>query len=157
MWVYEVAPAVSDTTSGSADTLDAYLALRETAQTVWMNMWRSIGKGAVLTSLTGIVHRLRHWTTAGSGGSGVTPQGVRPPDQPAASTVVATGAFTPGTVSGVTILGFGHGATGPGGWAARSESSKKTLESGAADEWNWNSITAGAVALNFEDFGEIEE
>ena len=156
MRVYTVSPEASQTTSASADTLDAYMALRETSQAVWMSLWTSVGKGAALTALTGIVHRLRLWTTVGTGGDSVTPQPARP-GTPAAKTLCVDGGYTEGTVSGATVLSFGHGATGPGGWAARDGAAKKVLEADSVDEWSFNSIQAGTVAMNFEDYGEIEE
>lgn len=156
MWVYSVSAEANDTTSGTADTLDAYLALRETSQAVWLQAWFSQGKGAALTALTGIMHRLRLWTTVGTGGTSVTPEPARP-GTPAAKTLAVTGAYTEGTISGAVVLAFGHGAAGPGGWMARNDSSRKVLEADSVDEWSWNSIQSGSVALNFEDYGEICE
>ncbi len=156
MLVYSISPEANQATSASADTLDAYLAIRETSQTVGLQTWLSQGKGAALTSLTGIMHRLRYWTTAGSGGDSVTPEPVRT-NYPAADTTVVDGAYTEGTVSGATILAFGHGATGPGGWMARDQASMKVLDADTADEWSWNSIQSGTSALNFEPYGEIVE
>lgn len=156
MWVYSIEGEINNATSGSADTLDAYTALRETSQAVWMQAWYSQGKGAALTALTGIMHRLLLWTTVGTGGDAVTPEPARP-GTPAAKTVVVDGAYTEGTVSGSTVLAFGHGASGPGGWVARNDEARKVLEADSADEWSWNSIQSGSVALNFEDYGEICE
>ena len=45
MWTYGIEGDISNTTSGSADTLDAYMALRETSQAVWMSLWTSQAKG----------------------------------------------------------------------------------------------------------------
>ena len=115
MFVYSIASAANETTSATVDTLDAYLAIRETSQAVWLQTWLSQGKGAALTTLTGIMHRLRLWTTVGTGGSAITPQPTRP-TMPAAQTVVVNGALTQGTINGATQLAFGHGAAGPGGW-----------------------------------------
>lgn len=156
MYVYGIEGEISNASSASADTVDAYMALRETAQAVWLQTWLSQGKGAALTALTGMIHRLRHWTTVGTGGDSVTPSPARP-GMPAASTLVVDGGYTEGTVSGATVLAFGHGATGPGGWMARNDESRKVLEAGSVDEWSMNSIQPGTVALNFEDFAEICE
>ena len=156
MWVYGIEGEISNATSASADTLDAYMALRETSQAVWMQSWLSQGKGAALTALTGIMHRLLLWTTVGTGGDSVTPQPSRP-GTPAAKTLCVDGGYTEGTGSGATVLAFGHGASGPGGWMARNDESRKVLEADSVDEWSWNSITGGTVAMNFEDYGEICE
>ncbi len=156
MYVYGVNTESSQATSASADTLDAYLALRETSQAVWLQTFLSQGKGAALTVLTGIMHRLRHWTTVGTSGDAITPEPVRA-GHPAAKTLAVDGAYAEGTVSGATVLAFGHGASGPGGWMARNDASMKNLEADSVDEWSCNSITGGTVALNFEPYLEICE
>ena len=86
----------------------------------------------------------------------MTPQPARP-GHPAASTLCVDGAYTEGTVSGATVLAFGHGAAGPGGWIARNDESRKVLDAGSVDESSLNSIQGGSVALNFEDYLEICE
>ena len=156
MWVYTIEGEINNASSGSADTLDAYMALRETSQAVWMQFWHSQGKGAALTALTGIMKRLLLWTTVGTGGDSVTPEPARP-GTPAGKTLRVDVGYTEGTVGGATVLAFGHGASGPGGWAARNDESRKVLEADSVDEWSWNSIQSGSVALNFEDYGEICE
>ena len=156
MFVYSFASAANETTSATADTLDAYLALRETSQAVWLQTYLLQGKGAALTTLTGVMHRLRLWTTVGTAGSAITPEPARP-GTPAAKTLVVNGAYTEGTVSGATQLAIGHGAAGPGGWMARDSASAKVLEADSVDEWSFNSIQSGSVAINFEPYGEIYE
>lgn len=156
MYVYSVTGEITNSTSASADTLDAYTALRETSQAVWLQTWLSFGKSAALTALTGVIHRLRHWTTVGTGGDSITPEPARP-GHPAAKTLAVDGGYTEGTVSGATVLVVGHGATGPGGWIARNDEARKVLEADSVDEWSFNSIQGGTVAQDFEDYVEICE
>ncbi len=156
MYVYGITPEADQATSATPDTLDAYLALRETSQSVWLQSVLLTGKGAALTALTGISHRLRHWTTVGTSGDAVTPEPARP-GHPAAKTLVVDGAYSEGTVSGATKLAIGHGASGPGGWMARNDEARKVLEADSVDEWSFSSITSGAVAMKFDFYAEICE
>lgn len=146
-------------TSASANTELANMALRQATRNFSLNQMRGQGRGAALTTLTGIAVLVRLWTTAGTGGTAATPR-PRRLDMPAAATIAATSvdaAITPGTVNGGVQLKFGFGAAGPGGWVARDDSSKVLVAGGSADELTAYSIQGGGSALNFELDAEIEE
>jgi hypothetical protein len=152
MFVYSVVPTVATflTTSGTANTELPNMALRQAVRNVDVQSFYVCGRGAGLTSISGIAFRVRRWTTAGSGGTAITPQ-ARRIGQPAASTTAASSesAITAGTVSGAYQLAFGCGAAGPGGWVAPNPDSMLTLEAGSADEFNVNSISS-TISLNLE-------
>jgi hypothetical protein len=95
------------------------------------------GKGAQLTSLSGISIRLKHWTsTASSGGTATTPA----PKNNLAPAAVATagmgaaggtGAVTSGT-GGPNIVGYqSMGGSGPGGNVPINQDDVPTLDGGA--------------------------
>lgn len=158
-FVYGVGAAGVDyATSGSADTEDAWLALRESTSGFKLTGLFVAGKAVAATVLNGISHHIRRWTTAGSGGTALTPS-PRVATAPAANTTAADKqtALTPGTVSGAVQLSIGHGASGPGGWVARDENSKVVVEPGSADELDIYSIQGGTSALDFTGSCEIEE
>jgi hypothetical protein len=71
------------------------------------------GRGAALTAITGIGYRVRRWTTAGSGGTAITPAPRRIGTTAASTAADKVTAITAGTVSGAYQLGFGCGAAGP--------------------------------------------
>lgn len=156
MYVYTVAAGADETTNATPSTLDAYLALRvAAAKNCALQSFYSIGKGAGLTALSGIAHRLRRWTTVGTGGSSIVPSPARE-DMPAASFAAVNGAYTEGTISGAIQLAIGHGATGPGAWVARNSESMKVMTGGSGDEFSFNSIS-GTASLNFEPSMECVE
>jgi hypothetical protein len=145
-------------TSASANTELANMALRQATRNFSLNALMAFGRGAALTTLTGIGNIVRRWTTAGSGGTAATPAPRR--IGTTASTVCATSvdsAITAGTVSGAVQAKYGFGAAGPGGWVARDDDSKILVEAGSADELDVMSIQGGSSALNFELQAEIEE
>lgn len=146
------------TTHATPNTEKADMALRQATRNFSLNALRAAGRGAALTTLSGIVIMIRRWTTAGSGGTAATPA-PRRRDQPAAATTATTsvdGAITAGTVSGAVQTSFGFGAAGPGGWVARDDSSKILVEAGGADELDAMSIS-GTASLNYALGAEIEE
>jgi len=158
-FVYGVSAAgVNYQTSASADTEDAYMALRQATRGFSLQAIFAAGKAAAATVLNGVGHHVRRWTTAGSGGTALTPA-PRFALSPAAVTVAADKqtALTPGTVSGALQLAFGHGGSTGNSWVARDEDSKIHVEAGSADELALYSITAGTVALKFTASAEIQE
>lgn len=158
-FVYGVGAAGVDyATSASADTEDAWMALRESTSGFRLTGLFVAGKAVAATVLNGISHHVKRWTTAGSGGTSLTPS-PRNSTSPAASTTAADkqSALTPGTVSGAVQLSIGHGASGPGGWVARDENSKIMVPPGTADELAIYSIQGGSSALDFTGSCEIEE
>ena len=113
------------------------------------------GKGAGLTALSGIIFRLKKWTTtASSGGTSVTPT---PHDEGMQAckatcgfgTSGGTAAVTSGT-GGPTYLGaIGCGAAGPGGWVAPNPDSVKLLEAGGNKSIDLFSAS-GTASLSWE-------
>lgn len=155
-FVYDVAAGTNYATNGSANTEDAYLCLRQATRNFDLQALFVVGKGAALTTLTSISHRIKRWTTAGSGGTTLTPAPRRIGTTASTTAHDKQTALTPGTVSGAYQLVIGHSATGPGGWVARDEDSKVTVEAGGADELAFYSATGG-TSLNFEASCEIVE
>ena len=159
-YVYTVAAAgtVNYSTSASADTEDAYVALRQATRGFTLKLLAAGGKAAAATVLNGIGHVWKRWTTAGSGGTTLTPA-PKLRDAPAAATVAADKqtALTPGTVSGVVVLAMSHGGSTANQWVARDADSGVHVEGGSADELDGYSSQAGTSALKFVASVEIEE
>lgn len=142
------APATPYATHATPNTEDPTLVLRQATrgfdlQAVWVH-----GRGAALTALTGIGYRLRRWTTAGTGGTAVTPAPRRVGVTASTTAVDKVTAITAGTVSGAYQLGFGCGAAGPGGWAALNTDSAIHVEGGSSDEIDINSVCGVASMLH---------
>jgi hypothetical protein len=150
---YGVIPGVNFTTSGVANTeIDALFIKPGATRNVNLASVSLQGKGANLTSLSGIIQRVKKWTaTASSGGTAITPS----PRDPGAQAAKATaGQASAGVVSGtggpVLQLAFGCSASGPGSWSwLNNPDVAVTLESAAnqsVDLFN----SSGAVSLLFE-------
>lgn len=156
-FVYDVQAGVQYTSHATPGTEDPTIVLRQATGGFNVQGASCTGKAAAATSITGIAFRVRRWTTAGSGGTSVTPS-PRNGRAPAATTTAVDkqSAITAGTVSGAYQLGFGCGKAGPGGWMARDADSMIHVEAGGADELDFNSI-AGEASLNFELALEINE
>lgn len=156
-FIYGVGEAGTDyATSASADTELVWAALRQATRSFRVTAMFFAGKAVAATTLNGISHHLRRWTTAGTGGTAVTPS-PRDANAPAAVTTAGFGAPTPGTVSGAVQLSVGHSASGPGGWVARDDNSKIHVDAGTSDELAAYSIQGGTSALDFTGSFEIEE
>lgn len=158
MFVYSIVPTVATflTTSGTANTELPNLAIRQATRNCEVQSFYVCGRGAGLTSISGIAFRVRRWTTAGSGGTAVTPQPRRIGTTASTTAVSSESAITAGTVSGAYQLAFGCGAAGPGGWVAPNPDSMLTLEAGSSDEFDVNSISS-TISLNLEISAEIQE
>lgn len=157
-FVYGVAPTVATflTTSGTANTELPGLAFRQATRGVSIQALYVIGRGAGLTAISGIAFRSRRWTTAGSGGTAVTPAPRYVGTTASTTCVSGESAITAGTVSGAYQLTFGCGAAGPGGWVAPNLDSAIHIEGGSSDEIDVNS-QSGTVSLNYDISGEIVE
>jgi hypothetical protein len=142
------APATPYATHATPNTEDPTLVLRQAVRGFDVQAIYVHGRGAQLTTLTGIGYRVRRWTTAGSGGTAVTPNPRR--IGTAASTTAAdkVTAITAGTVSGAYQLGIGCGGAGPGGWVAPNADSCIHVEGTSADELNINSVCGVASMLH---------
>ena len=155
-FAYDVAAGANYASSGTPNTEDAYLALRQATRGFDLQALYVVGKGAALTTLSGIAHRIKRWTTAGSGGTALTPAPRRVGTTASTTAADKQTALTPGTVSGAIQLAIGHGAAGPGGWVAPNPDSTIHVEGGGSDELAFYSAS-GTASLNFEASCEIVE
>lgn len=117
-----------------------------------------IGKGAALTSISGIAIRVEKWfTTASSGGTGITPSPKDPGMQASKATAGASATTVTSGTGGPTLMGsFGCGAAGPGGWVARNQDDGYLLEAGANQSLDLFNVS-GTASLNFEAAADIQE
>lgn len=152
----EGAPATPYATHATPNTEDPTLVLRQATRGVDVTAIYVLGRGAALTAITGIGYRIRRWTTAGSGGTAITPAPRRVGTTASTTAADKVTAITPGTVSGAYQLSFGCGAAGPGGWVARDADSALHLEGGGADELDINSVS-GVTAMLHHVSAEIVE
>jgi hypothetical protein len=142
------APATPYACHATPNTEDPTLVIRQVTRGVDVQAIYVHGRGAALTSITGIGYRVRRWTTVGSGGTAVTPSPRRIGTTAATTAADKVTAITAGTVSGAYQLGFGCGAAGPGGWVARDSDSCLHLEAGSSDEFDINSVSGVASMLH---------
>lgn len=118
------------------------------------------GKGAGLTTISGIAYRLKRWpTTASSGGTAIVPI-PRDEDGPAARTVAggASAGVTSGTGTAVFVGGCMSGAAGPGGWVAENPDAAPALTASASPTKSIDLFTvSGTASLNYEAKLAIQE
>lgn len=157
-FMYSVVPTVATflTTSGTANTELPNMALRQATRGFDLQAIYVQGRAAALTAISGIAFRVRRWTTAGSGGTAITPQPRRIGTTASTTAVSSESAITAGTVSGAYQVAFGCGASGPGGWVAPNPDSTIHVEGGSSDELDINSIST-TISLNLEMSAEIFE
>lgn len=111
------------------------------------------GKGAGLTTLSGIGFRLIRWATAATAGTSFTPQ----PQDPGAQAYTGTAASAPTAGSTRTNRNiFTCGATSPNGWWAKTPDAVHVLPAGNAASYDLLSIS-GTASLNFEWSLEVVE
>lgn len=153
---YGVVPGVNFTTNAVANTeIDAiFVAPKSTVPTRNVNLSaiQLQGKGAALTSLSGIIQRVKKWTaTASSGGTPITPS-PRDSDAPAAKSTAgqASAGVVSGTGGPVLQLTVGCSASGPGSWSwLNNPDVAVTLDGGATSSIDvFNS--SGQPSLLFE-------
>jgi len=158
MFVYAVegAPATPYASHATPNTEDPVLVLRQAVRGVDLQALWVQGRGAALTAITGIGFRVRRWTTAGSGGTAVTPNPRRIGTIASTTAADKVTAITAGTVSGAYQLAIGCGAAGPGGWVAPNPDSAIHLEGTAADELDINSVS-GVASMLLHVSAEIAE
>jgi hypothetical protein len=154
-FVYAVAPGSSLTTSGSANTEVDHLFLAVGAtRNIYVQAVYVMGKGATLTSISGIAFRGKHWTTASTAGTSITPKGRD--DRAPASVFTAAHTPTAGSGGGTYWLAIGCGAAGPGGWVAPNPDSMFCLSAASGDSADIYSAS-GATSLSFELSAEVQE
>lgn len=156
VYAVEGAPATPYATHATPNTEDPTLVLRQATRGVDLQAIYVLGRGAALTAITGIGYRVRRWTTAGSGGTAITPAPRRIGTTATTTAADKVTTITAGTVSGAYQLSFGCGAAGPGGWVARDADSAIHLEGGGSDELDINSV-AGVASMLHHVSAEIAE
>lgn len=149
-FVYSIegAPSTPYATHATPNTEDPTVVIRQATRGVDLQAIYVLGRGAALTAITGIGYRVRRWTTAGSGGTSITPAPRRIGTTASTTAADKVTAITAGTVSGAYQLSFGCGAAGPGGWVARDGDSAIHLEGGGSDELDINSVSGVASMLH---------
>jgi hypothetical protein len=155
-FVYSVDSGVTYSTHATPSTEDPTIVCRQATRGFDITGLYVAGRSSAATSITGIGYRLRRWTTAGSGGTTVTPSPRRIGTTASTTAVDKQTAITAGTVSGAYQLSIGCGKAGPGGWVARDADSAIHVEGGSADEIDINSI-AGEASLSHQVSVEIAE
>src|SRR6266571_1804386 len=148
VYAVEGAPATPYATHATPNTEDPTLVLRQAVRGFDITSILVHGRGAGLVAITGIGYRLRRWTTAGTGGTAVTPSPRRVGTVASTTAADKVTAITPGTVSGAYQLGIGCGAAGPGGWVARDQDSAIHVEGGSSDEIDINSVSGVTAMLH---------
>lgn len=157
-YYYNVNGNVTYASHATPSTEDNWLGLRQATRGFKLISLRAAGKAAAATVLTAINHRVKRWTTAGSGGTSITPAPTMR-DAPAAATTCTDkqSAITPGTTSGaLQPAKCTHGLAGEGAWVARDDEEKVTVEGGSADELAVYSL-CGVASQSFEGSVVIEE
>ena len=144
----EGAPATPYASHATPNTEDPTVVLRQAVRGFDLQAIYVHGRGAGLTALSGIGYRVRRWTTAGTGGTAVTPSPRRVGTTASTTAADKVTAITAGTVSGAFQIGFGCGAAGPGGWVAANQDSCIHVEGGSADELDINSVSGTASLLH---------
>ncbi len=156
VYAVEGAPATPYATHATPNTEDPTLVLRQATRGVDVQALYVQGRGAALVAITGIGFRVRRWTTAGSGGTAITPAPRRIGTTAATTAADKVTAITAGTVSGAYQLAFSCGAAGPGAWVAPNPDSTIHIEGGSADELDINSV-CGVTAMLHHVSAEIVE
>src|SRR5258708_951542 len=144
----EQSPATPYTTSGTPNTEDPTVVLRQTSRNVDVMSITVGGRAAAATTIGSIGYKVRRWTTVGTGGTAVTPAPTRIGTTASTTVVDKASAITAGTVSGAIVAGFVCSKSGPGGWTARDQDDALNLEAGSADEFDVNSIAGEASVLH---------
>ena len=110
-----------------------------------------LGRGAGLTTLSGIAFRLKRWgTTASSSGTAITPGPKDAGAQAATATAAGASAGVTSGTGGPTIVAMaGCGAAGPGGWAARDQDSGCVVQGSATQSVDLF-CASGTASLNYE-------
>lgn len=158
-FVYAIAQGTPGTplqSNTTPNTETSNMQIRQTTRGVDVNSIYVTGRGAALTTITGLSFIVRRWTTVGTGGtaSAISPRRIGT----TASTTAfdSASAITQGTVSGAIQAHFGCGASGPGGWVARDADSAMHLEGGSSDDFDIVSLT-GVASMLFSMSAEIAE
>jgi hypothetical protein len=156
---YTDVPGAIQTTNAAANTAnDCFFIKPGASRTLWLKAIYPEGRGALLTSISGISYRLEKWTTtASSGGTAIVPT----PNDPQYVAATHTAGFAAGTVTSGTggptlCLSIGSGTTSPGNWIAPTLDEAYSLAAGATQSLDIFNVS-GATSLNFElSLGTVE-
>jgi len=140
------------TTSGTASTEIDFMSIKPGVRNVNVVGVAVLGRGAGLTSLSGIAFHLKRWTTTqSSGGTGVTPAPADPDSPSAKATVVAASAGVTSGTGGPTIQAmFGCGGASPGGWSAYNADAPKVIDGGSTTQSLDLFVESGTASLSYE-------
>jgi hypothetical protein len=156
---YTIVPGAIQTTNAAPLTANDCLFVKAGAtRTVWIKAIYPEGRGALLTSISGISYRLEKWTTtASSGGTAVTPSPNDPGYQASKHTSAwAVATVTSGTGGPTLMISLGSGTTSPGNFIAPTMDEGYSLE-GASTQSLDIFNASGAPSLNFElSLGTVE-
>lgn len=149
---YSVVPGATITTNATPNTANDCLFVKPgSTRTCWVNAIYPTGRGALLTSISGISYRLEKWTsTASSGGSSITPSPKDIGYQAAKQTAgFSASTVTSGTGGPTLMLSIGSGTTSPGNWIAPTMDQAYALEAAATQSLDIFNVS-GAASLVFE-------
>lgn len=149
-------PATPLTCHGTPNTENPNLVMRQATRGFDVLSMTCAGRAAAATTITGIEFRTRRWTTAGSGGTAITPQPRRIGTTASTTAADSATSITPGTVSGAYVAVMSCGASGPGGWNAVNADAAIHVEGGSSDELSVNSV-CGVASLLLAVGAEIAE
>jgi hypothetical protein len=158
LYYTDVPGAIQTTNVVPLTANDCFFARPGATRSLWMNAIYPTGRGAGLTSISGISFRLEKWfTTASSGGTGLTPSPNDPGFQAATHTAGwAVGAVTSGTGGPTLLLSIGSGATSPGNWISPHIDQSYMLPA-AANQSLDIFCASGSVSMSFElSLGMVE-
>jgi hypothetical protein len=160
MFFYGVAPGANQTTNATPNTENDGFFIAPGAQKVYLTYATAFGKAAQLTSLSGIVNRIKVWTsTASSGGTPITPQALDQGNTVAATATAgfATGAVTPGTGGPSLKSAIGCSVSNPGFFDSQGNLDKAVAIPGGATKSIDLFNASGTASLNFELAATIGE
>jgi hypothetical protein len=156
---YTLVPGAIQTTNATPLTAnDCFFITPGATRTFWVKAIFPEGRGAQLTSISGITYRLEKWfTTASSGGTALTPSPNDPGYQAAKQTAGwAVATVTSGTGGPTLMLSIGSGTTSPGNWIAPTLDDAYSLPAAAASSLDIF-CASGTASLNFElSVGTVE-
>ena len=150
--VETAAPTPGFTTNGTASTLSTHMRLLTVSprpcniQAIYLT-----GRGAGLTTISGISIRFLRYATASTGGTAATPRPRDAGQQAAVTTPFSdTSAITPGTTPTLQLI-VGCGAAGPGGWVAPNPDSVISLATAGGANGNCDIASgSGSTSLGFD-------
>jgi len=156
MFVYGLSLATPGTmsTNATANTENPTFTTKPGSnRNVALQAFYATGRGAGLTSISGIIHRAVSFGTASTSGTAITPTPRDPGAQAAKQT--ATSAQTVGSTR-TNHWCIGHGAAGPGGWVAPNVDSMPLQPAGGAGSIDLLNAS-GTASLAFEWSAETVE